>query len=97
MQAVDSVWGRVYAVELHADAQGATIVTGKLRKSAAGGSRRLIGRVWAKVMDADGDVIAVYDCRPQRVSPARHTSLARFAITIDALPEGADAVRVGYR
>lgn len=78
-------------------AEDGTTISGQLRKSAANPGRRLLGQVQIEVLDDTGRVIATHAAEAQRAGTAKHTQQGQFAVTIDALPADAAALRIGYR
>lgn len=96
LETVRNIWGMPYQVQVERT-DGGAVVSGKLRASTANPGRRLYGRVWAEIVDQNGEVVAVHYGKPRRMSPAKYTRRARFKIEIDQIPDGAAGIRVGYR
>jgi hypothetical protein len=88
-------WAVPYNVNVELSGDGA-VVSGMLRKSAANPARRLISQVSAEVLNRNGEVLAVYQAKPQRMTPAKHSYRARFDIEIERLPETAREIRIRY-
>ena len=96
LETVRNTRGSPYQVQVERT-EGGALVSGKLRSSPANSSRRFYGRVWAEIVDRNGEVVDVYYGKPRRSSPAKHTHRARFTIEIDQIPDSATGIRVGYR
>lgn len=91
-----TVWGTPYGVRAQAGDEGVR-VSGEVRAAVIHPGRRLAGRVWVEVLDANGAVLAADHGEVRRMTPARHNSRGRFEVDLGPLPPQAASLRVIYR
>ena len=71
-------------------------VSGQVIKRPANASRRLYGRVRLEVLDSHGRTLVTRETRPRRLDLGRHTYRGRFDFTLEAVPESAAVLEIGY-
>ena len=95
VQSIDSFWATPYQIRVE-DCADKTCVSGKLYTSLPSAGRSLAGHIRTEVLDAGGQVVAVYYGEPLRMNRTKHSRNWRFEIPIAAMPEQAASLRVSY-
>lgn len=92
---VDNFWATPYQIRVE-DCDHKTCVSGKLYTSLPSPGRSLTGRVRTELLDAEGQVVAVYYGAPLRMNHTRHGRNWRFKVPIE-VPQQVSSLRVSYQ